>query len=337
MAPAVKQWLFRGGVYTAVRRLRPSRSVAILRYHAICGVEGHAYADPTICVSPDAFARHVTYLAAHYRVLPLPDIVVALREHRTLPTNVVAITFDDGYADNLAAAQVLHGHGLTATFYITAGCLAGGEMFWLSELRALLAAMPGPEFRMTVEGCEMSFRSGHTADRQRAIRQLSRLFKSRPIPVREALRSQLRRLAGDPPVQSPMLSWSDLAEMQRLGMEIGAHTLTHPNLPSAGPADARTEIAGAKARLERELGRPVTMFSYPNGGAERYITPEVKRMVQEAGYEAATTSTNGFASSTSELYALERVQVAERLEDLAFGLEVERFAFVPRDRSLADA
>ena len=74
------------------------------------------------------------------------------------------------------------------------------------------------------------------------------------------------------------------------------------------------------------------MFSYPNGGAERYVTPAIASLVRQAGFEAATTSRNAFASVQSDLYALERVQVAEHLEDLAFALEVERFAFRPAPR-----
>jgi peptidoglycan/xylan/chitin deacetylase (PgdA/CDA1 family) len=115
-------------------------------------------------------------------------------------------------------------------------------------------------------------------------------------------------------------------------MTIGAHTVTHPNLPNAGLDDARREISGSRERLMRELDAPVTMFSYPNGGAERYMTPEIARLVRVAGFEAATTSRNGFASAGSDLFALERVQVAEPLADLVFALEVERFAFQPAAR-----
>jgi hypothetical protein len=74
------------------------------------------------------------------------------------------------------------------------------------------------------------------------------------------------------------------------------------------------------------------MFSYPNGGAERYMTREVAALVRDAGFAAATTSRNAFASPASDLYALERVQVSERLEQLIFALEVERFAFQPKPR-----
>jgi peptidoglycan/xylan/chitin deacetylase (PgdA/CDA1 family) len=128
-----------------------------------------------------------------------------------------------------------------------------------------------------------------------------------------------------------MLQWSQLAEMQRLGMTIGAHTVTHANLPSAGLDAATFEIIGSKERLERELGVPVSLFSYPNGGAERYYTPELQQVVAQH-FDAAATSRNAFAGPSSDLYALERIQVAKRVEDLVFALEVERFAFKPKRR-----
>jgi len=73
----------------------------------------------------------------------------------------------------------------------------------------------------------------------------------------------------------------------------------------------------------------VTMFSYPNGGAERYFTPKLQKVVADAGFAAATSSHNAFAGPDSDLYALERLEVEERLEDLVFALEVERFVLRP--------
>jgi peptidoglycan/xylan/chitin deacetylase (PgdA/CDA1 family) len=241
----------------------------------------------------------------------------------------VAITFDDGYADNLDAARTLHARGLTATFYITAGCLADGQPFWPAELRSLIRAIPGPTLKLAVAGSRMELPISTSTDRTAAVRRLTRFFKSHRIAVRESIRQQLRLLAQGPPGPSVMLTWDDVREMRRLGMTIGAHTLTHPNLPSAGLADATVEIVDSKTRIQREVDAEVTMFSYPNGGSERYYTADLQRVVREAGYAAAATSRNGFAGIASDPYALERVQVAERLEDLVFALEVERFAFRP--------
>jgi peptidoglycan/xylan/chitin deacetylase (PgdA/CDA1 family) len=328
-APAAKTLLLRSGAFGAIRRIAPSRKLAILRYHAICGPEGFAYASPGICVSPSAFESHVRYLASRYRVLPLPVAAAALRSKESLPANAVAITFDDGYADNLAAARVLHRYGVSATFYLTAGCLADGQPFWPSEIRYLVAAIPAERVVLTASGAETVIDLASAGERQAAVGRITRLFKSQPIAVRERLRDELRRAGGFPRIPKVMLTWDEVREMHALGMTIGAHTLTHPNLPSAGPADAAAEIRGSRARLETEISDRVTMFSYPNGGAEVYVTPELQRTVADAGFEAATTSRNGFADRGSHPFGLERIEVAERLEDLAFALEVERFAFGP--------
>ena len=331
-APAVKTALLRCGGYAAVRRLLPSRSLAILRYHAICEPGGYAYAAPGICISPADFERHVSYLASNYSVLPLPEAVDYLVSGRPLPRNAVAITFDDGYADNLAAARTLANYGLTATFYLTAGALADGEPFWPAEVRMLLRAVRTPILRLQLESGRVDIPLSESGNFGAAVRAVTRLLKSHPIPVRETLRDQLRSAAGRPRLPRVMLRWDEALEMQRLGMTIGSHTMTHPNLPSAGLADAGREIVDSKARLERELGAAVTMFSYPNGGAERYQTPELRRIVKEAGYAAATTSRNAFAGPASDPYALERIEVEDRLEDLIFALEIERFVFAPTAR-----
>jgi peptidoglycan/xylan/chitin deacetylase (PgdA/CDA1 family) len=336
IAPTLKTALLNTGVYAMCRAALPSRSLAILRYHAVCDPQA-GYADPGICVSPAAFERHVSYLASNYRVLSLPDAADRLQRGIALPTNAVAITFDDGYADNLGAARTLARYGLSATFYLTAGCLAGGAPFWPAEIRTLVNAMAGRTATLQVGGETVTLPLGDAAARRTAVSRLTKLFKGHPIPVREAMREQLRAQAGPVDVPSPMLTWDEVKEMYGLGMVIGSHTMTHPNLPNAGPADAARELTQSKATLEAAIGAPVTMFSYPNGGADRYLTPEIVRLVKEAGFAAATTSRNAFAGPRSDVFALERIQVSEQLEELVFALEIERFVFKPRPRPAEEA
>ena len=335
IAPAAKSLLLKSGALSALRAVRPSDGLAILRYHAICGPEGYGYASPGICISPAAFEQHVRYMAANYNVVSLLDAVRSMRVRKPLPPNAVSITFDDGYADNLEAARTLARHGLTATFYITAGCLAGGQPFWPSELRYVVAAIPNDRVQLEAPGVRLELDLSTAAGRADAVGRLTKTFKRNPIPVREALRAQLRTHVSRLEMPRVMLTWDEVREMHRLGMTIGSHTMTHPNLPSAGITAAREEMVTARARLEAEIGAPVTMFSYPNGGADRYMTPDVQQAALEAGYEAATTSRNAFAGRTSDLFALERIEVEESLEELVFALEVERFAFKPQERSVA--
>jgi peptidoglycan/xylan/chitin deacetylase (PgdA/CDA1 family) len=327
MAPFAKSVLLRSGALSAIRRLFPSRQLAILRYHAICGPEGHAYASPGICVTPESFERHVAYLTRAYAVVPLQDAVRRLISGSPLPPNAVAITFDDGYADNLGAARTLAKYGATATFYVTAGCLEGGEPFWPAEIRYLVHAATAERIVLSGASVRLELKLQSPGERAAAIRRLTCVIKSHPIEVRERIREQLRSRAGSSVMPRVMLTWDELREMHRLGMTIGSHTMTHPNLPSAGLAAAARELVDSRRRLQNEINAPVTMFSYPNGGAERYYSRELMASVRDAGYTAAVTSRNALASHASDPYALERVRVQDQLSHLLFALEVERFVF----------
>ena len=93
IAPAAKSLLLKSGALSALRAVRPSDGLAILRYHAICGPEGYGYASPGICISPAAFEQHVRYMAANYNVVSLLDAVRSMRVRKPLPPNAVWVTF----------------------------------------------------------------------------------------------------------------------------------------------------------------------------------------------------------------------------------------------------
>jgi peptidoglycan/xylan/chitin deacetylase (PgdA/CDA1 family) len=101
-----------------------------------------------------------------------------------------------------------------------------------------------------------------------------------------------------------LLTWEQIDEMSRFGIEFGSHTFHHPLLDQL-PADALyDEIVLPKVYLEDRLGRPVSVFAYPYG---RY-TDRVKEMVCDT-YEAACSTRLGLVQPDSDRYALERVEV----------------------------
>jgi peptidoglycan/xylan/chitin deacetylase (PgdA/CDA1 family) len=80
-----------------------------------------------------------------------------------------------------------------------------------------------------------------------------------------------------------MLSWADIAEMQRSGaVEFGSHTMRHADLSRTPPDQARWELCESKKRLEDKLGRELLGFAYPYGAGA--FAPEVRRLVRAAGY-----------------------------------------------------
>jgi len=102
----------------------------------------------------------------------------------------------------------------------------------------------------------------------------------------------------------PLLRWSEVRELSRAGLVIGAHTRTHPDLTRLSAGEAEAEMVGSKRAIEDEIQRPVDAFAYPYG----YCNETVKRLAS-AHFIVACSTTLGYATSASDPLALERLDV----------------------------
>jgi len=85
----------------------------------------------------------------------------------------------------------------------------------------------------------------------------------------------------------------------------------------ADPEELRDEIAGSKARIESELGRPVLHFCYPNGKM-RDIGPVAAEAVRAAGMRTAVTAEPGLNQVHQDAFLLNRIGADPGHEDLYF-------------------
>jgi len=114
--------------------------------------------------------------------------------------------------------------------------------------------------------------------------------------------------------QPPVLSWDEVAELDREGtLRFEAHTVSHPSLLAVDDTVARDEIRDSRHELEQRLGRAVSAFAYPAG----LFGERVRRLVAEAGYAAAVTCEPGVNLPSSDRFALHRSQIdrGDRLMD----------------------
>lgn len=105
--------------------------------------------------------------------------------------------------------------------------------------------------------------------------------------------------------EGPWLRGEELRLLADAGIEIGAHSRSHPHLDTLTRARARDEIAGSKAELETLLGAPVRSFAYPHG----YSSRTVRRLVREAGFDSACAVGNALATGADSRFALSRLTV----------------------------
>jgi peptidoglycan/xylan/chitin deacetylase (PgdA/CDA1 family) len=102
------------------------------------------------------------------------------------------------------------------------------------------------------------------------------------------------------------LTWTQVQEMSAAGMDVQAHTLSHPHLRALAPEAAMKEIAESKAILEKRLGTPVVALAYPFGEYNNAVIGLVKR----AGFECAVTINSGYQQRADELFTLHRIRVS---------------------------
>jgi len=101
------------------------------------------------------------------------------------------------------------------------------------------------------------------------------------------------------------LTWDQVTDMEHHGMDIEAHSMTHPDLTTLRPAAVRQEVTRSRQVLMAHLHHPIDIFAYPYGA---YNTA-VLRAVSRAGFRAAFTTHQGWVARSDQLLTLPRVYI----------------------------
>lgn len=245
---------------------------------------------------PDArrFNELMTWIGSWFNVLPLDQAIDKLAQ-QSLPERAASITFDDGYADNHAIAlPILKKYGLPATFFIATGFLNGGRMWNDTIIESIRSS---PLSTLDLSPMQLGIHPiSSLPEKQEAIHSLIQQIKYQSIQKRLALTSEIANLAQATPPTDLMMTTEEVVQLRQAGMQIGAHTVSHPILAKTDLAEARHEIHGSKRFLEETLGEPVRLFAYPNGKPDvDYLTEHVA-LVRDLGFDAAVSTASGSAS-----------------------------------------
>jgi peptidoglycan/xylan/chitin deacetylase (PgdA/CDA1 family) len=277
--------------------------------------------DPRRPSLPDRvqFDRQLCWLKSYFNVLPLSDAVERLRQG-SLPARAAAITFDDGYADNVSCAlPVLRSHGLHATFFIATGYLDGGVM-WNDVLSHAVYETQAVELDCTAVGLGRMPLPDNAA-RVALVWKINAAIKHLPFDERARAVEALAAAAGVEPQRTLMMSSDQLRELHRAGMGIGGHTVDHPILARCTAEQARTEIATGRRQLQELVGDPIDLFAYPNGKPGDDYLPGHVDLVRELGFKAAFSTTPGASNRHSDLFQIRRFMPWDRSR-ARFGLRM---------------
>lgn len=317
----------KGKALGLVRRAGPG--AAVLLYHRVVDIDN----DPQLlAVSPRRFDEQMRRLAEGFHPISLTRLVSNIRK-ADVPRNAVAVTFDDGYFDNLThALPILEAHGIPATVFVATGTIGGARGFYWDKLEDLFLTGRDLPQRLSItiddEACDWTFHENQSsrtdtqwnalspAATQRQSAYLTLCDKLRPLPGdrQQTHIDELCAWAGvgtDARLTHRAMTSEQLRELSDSPViEIGAHTIDHPILTMLPIEDQQRQIAQSKETLERITGKPVLSFSYPYGTRSTYTT-DTADAVAEAGFTCACSNFQGVVRRATDPYQMPRILIRD--------------------------
>ncbi|NDK54533.1 polysaccharide deacetylase family protein [Pontibacter fetidus] len=312
-----------------IRNIFAPRALVLL-YHRVAAPVSDVW---NCAVTPENFEQHLQLLKKNWQVVPLQTLVASLKR-KTIPNKTIAITFDDGYADNYQVAKpLLEKYDLPATFFISSGHIGQPTEFWWDELEHLLlhTDMRTGRISLPIDGRPYEVDLGNETRLNNELRALHSTWKaesSQPVSVRSKLYLQLYfllkplnysqqkhiiqqiRQAADTEMKERAayrtITLAELQEMTTTGiLDIGLHTANHLALASHPAHAQHKNIHDNQLYLAQALAKKVNMLAYPYGN----YNSDTLAVVSELGLEAAFTTEAKPVRNNSHTYKLGRFLV----------------------------
>ncbi|MDA0836090.1 MAG: polysaccharide deacetylase family protein [Planctomycetota bacterium] len=280
--------------YGLVRRVNRWSGLVVLNYHRIGEHGGSPFDWGLWSASLEDFEQQVRYLSLNFDIVSerdLPDIFTRKSGR------FVMITFDDGYRDNYELAYpILRAYNVPAQFFLATGFLDNPRVPWWDEIAWMVRSSRKsqlPANRWTNSAIDYV-----DADRTKVIEHLLKIFKSLDAAVNVQLMNELADLTGSgrcphDAAHEMWMTWDMVREMSQ-HMGIGGHTVNHNILGKLTPPEQEFEIRHCKERIETELGKPISTFSFPVGHQSTF-DEQTRDYLRRYGFRYAFSFYGGYA------------------------------------------
>lgn len=243
-----------------VLRWRNRHAPQVLMYHRIIEKPFIAGLPPT------EFEKQIAYLAKHFRVVPIDTLITELNQKKVQPFTI-ALTFDDGHFDFYENAwPILKKYRLPASLYITTGFVNGTLWLWPDLLKFAMLNSANKHVNLPLLGDVNLSAENFSASWHRLGDYCLTLGAEARFEFIQNFATQAGVILPQAPV-APFTSvtWPQLHEMQKEGLDIGSHTVSHPILSSLLEHESYEELCESARSIEHHLGRFPRGVCYPNG------------------------------------------------------------------------
>ncbi|MGO4573832.1 polysaccharide deacetylase family protein [Microvirga sp. 2TAF3] len=317
---SLKHRLFEKGFSAIVatranRWLRPLAmgSGIILMFHHVRPWKAKSFApNRYLEITPDFLVATITMLKQEgFDIVSLDEVPDRLSVQRSRP--FAALTFDDGYRDNLEYAwPILRRLDIPWTMFVVKDFADGYGRLWWLELEEAIARLDRIEIKLDGKRCALA--TGKLAEKYAAFDLIKRrLMLGSEQNLLDVVTELSTRINLDPDslIRNLCADWSEIALLaEDPNVTIGSHTLSHPILAQYGDTFAASEISGSKYAIEKRLGMKVWHIAFPHGDRNAADLREFA-LSRESGYATGVTTRPGhiFPEHARQITALPRISI----------------------------
>lgn len=253
----------------------------------------------------NAFSEIAEFLKGNFDVLPFERIAAVLQRPQS-NRHAVFLMCDDGYANNLQAADILESFGLPWTLFVSTRHIDTAERSPIFVARLFFLFAPDGAYIIPHLG-EVTLSAVRDATADLYCSRLKGFEASQANEAVAAMQASLPNLAQllDRFHSDAFLNWDQVRELKKRGVEIGAHADLHWAMHNKQSPDyLREQAVRSKARVEAEVG-PCRVFAYPFGNTED-VCRDAWQAVRDAGFEYGFTTLSGSLDASTNPYLMPR-------------------------------
>ena len=288
---------------------------SILMYHSIPSAAEIEWIDPCNSLSAEAFETQIRFLAEHRHVISLNQLVEQIENGEPIRRGSVAITFDDGYRNNLTvAAPILAKYNMPATIYLATAYVDKGESQWIDILYSAFRARSQHQLNLESFSIESLGKWDLTDDRQRqqAYRAIAGYLIEANVECRQALLQEIDRQL-TPKAYPPRLalSWDEVRVLKDKYPDItlGIHTANHLDLRTHSDQTTK-EMEIAIEQMMRETGDRPEHLAFPYN---RYSEQAQAQVIAAQLRSAVVATDDPIVRGDTFLYALPRLDAPKSM------------------------
>jgi len=324
---SLKRFIYRiaAGGLPVFSRFSPRQyvdDIGIIMVHGVYHETGASgFPTPRGSILLKDFEANLLSLTRTYAFLSMDELVEVLIGDTPHRKRSLVLTFDDSLKCHTeVVAPKLAAWGIPAIFYLSTNTIETRRPYWWLRLEYALSRLAGPVSVVLPDGQQRTVDSSPDVAVRRNLTTTLR-GTGKPAAIEKVVaaieaeaRINVQEVNRAYPFSEPM-TWDDARELVRLGMTVGSHTVSHPNLSLLTAEELQSEFEGSRRVIERECQTPCRHLCYPHG----FYSDAVCDAARQAGYVSGVTADGpGWNAPGTNLFRLGRFAMPEPPYKLPF-------------------